>query len=130
PCRARRAGRSSCPRARMPCCYLAIAPTRLPEPLRRDRRFEIAARSGGPFARRRGGPERHRGSGSFCYTQPPNDLGAIAYNNPGVATAAPPERSEGMTDKKEPWGKNVLVEFEDGIAWVTLNRPEKRNAMS
>jgi trans-feruloyl-CoA hydratase/vanillin synthase len=30
----------------------------------------------------------------------------------------------------EPWGQNVLVEFEDGIAWVTLNRPEKRNAMS
>lgn len=25
---------------------------------------------------------------------------------------------------------NVLVEFQDGIAWVTLNRPEKRNAMS
>ena len=24
----------------------------------------------------------------------------------------------------------MLVEFEDGIAWVTLNRPEKRNAMS
>jgi feruloyl-CoA hydratase/lyase len=30
----------------------------------------------------------------------------------------------------EPWGKNVLVEFEERIAWVTLNRPEKRNAMS
>jgi methylglutaconyl-CoA hydratase len=30
----------------------------------------------------------------------------------------------------EPWGKNVLVEFEDGIAWVTMNRPEKRNALS
>lgn len=30
----------------------------------------------------------------------------------------------------EPWGKNVLVEFDDGIAWVSLNRPEKRNAMS
>src|SRR6266849_2852930 len=29
---------------------------------------------------------------------------------------------------KEP--KPVTVEFEDGIAWVTLNRPEKRNAMS
>lgn len=29
-----------------------------------------------------------------------------------------------------PGGKNVLVEFEDGIAWVSLNRPEKRNAMS
>src|SRR5262245_65559753 len=31
---------------------------------------------------------------------------------------------------KEPWGNNVLVEFEDQIAWVTLNRPEKRNCMS
>jgi trans-feruloyl-CoA hydratase/vanillin synthase len=30
----------------------------------------------------------------------------------------------------EPWGKNVLVEFEDGIAWVYLNRPAKRNAMN
>ncbi len=27
-------------------------------------------------------------------------------------------------------GENVKVEFEDGIAWVKLNRPEKRNAMS
>ena len=35
-----------------------------------------------------------------------------------------------MTAAQEPWGENVLVEFEDGIAWVTLNRPEKRNAMS
>jgi trans-feruloyl-CoA hydratase/vanillin synthase len=36
-----------------------------------------------------------------------------------------------MTEsKKDPWGKNVLVEFEDGIAWVTLNRPEKKNAIS
>lgn len=26
--------------------------------------------------------------------------------------------------------ENVLVQFEDEIAWVTLNRPEKRNAMS
>jgi feruloyl-CoA hydratase/lyase len=26
--------------------------------------------------------------------------------------------------------KNVRVEVEDGIAWVTMNRPEKRNAMS
>ncbi len=32
--------------------------------------------------------------------------------------------------RSEPWGKTVLVEFEDGIAWVILNRPEKRNAMS
>jgi trans-feruloyl-CoA hydratase/vanillin synthase len=35
-----------------------------------------------------------------------------------------------MARKKEPWGKLVLVDFEDGIAWVTMNRPEKRNAMS
>jgi trans-feruloyl-CoA hydratase/vanillin synthase len=35
-----------------------------------------------------------------------------------------------MTSSKDPWGENVLVEFEDGIAWVSFNRPEKRNAMS
>jgi trans-feruloyl-CoA hydratase/vanillin synthase len=29
-----------------------------------------------------------------------------------------------------PGGKNVKVEITDGIAWVTLNRPEKRNCMS
>jgi feruloyl-CoA hydratase/lyase len=29
-----------------------------------------------------------------------------------------------------PGGKNVLVTFEEGIAWVALNRPEKRNAMN
>ncbi|KAA9383669.1 p-hydroxycinnamoyl CoA hydratase/lyase [Neorhizobium galegae] len=28
------------------------------------------------------------------------------------------------------FGENVKVEFEDGIAWVKLNRPDKRNAMS
>ncbi|HEY4020878.1 MAG TPA: p-hydroxycinnamoyl CoA hydratase/lyase [Pseudonocardiaceae bacterium] len=30
----------------------------------------------------------------------------------------------------EPWGQTVLVEFDEGIAWVTLNRPAKRNAMN
>ena len=34
------------------------------------------------------------------------------------------------TEKPVPGGKDVLVEFEDGIAWVSLNRPQKRNAMS
>lgn len=29
-----------------------------------------------------------------------------------------------------PSGSNVLVEFDSGVAWVTLNRPEKKNAMS
>lgn len=37
----------------------------------------------------------------------------------------------GSADAKPvPGGKDVLVEFEDGIAWVKLNRPTKRNAMS
>jgi enoyl-CoA hydratase/carnithine racemase len=35
-----------------------------------------------------------------------------------------------MARNKDPWGKLVLVDFDDGIAWVTLNRPDKRNAMS
>ena len=35
-----------------------------------------------------------------------------------------------MPADKLPGGKNVKVELEDGIAWVTLNRPEKRNCMS
>jgi len=30
----------------------------------------------------------------------------------------------------EPWGTNVLVDFEDGIAWVSMNRPQKKNAIS
>jgi trans-feruloyl-CoA hydratase/vanillin synthase len=36
----------------------------------------------------------------------------------------------GKADRAEPWGNTVLVEFEDGIAWVSMNRPDKRNAMS
>ena len=32
--------------------------------------------------------------------------------------------------KPAPGGSTVLVEFDEGIAWVHLNRPEKRNAMS
>jgi trans-feruloyl-CoA hydratase/vanillin synthase len=35
-----------------------------------------------------------------------------------------------MASEREPWGENVLVEFEEGIAWVTMNRPAKRNAMN
>ena len=38
--------------------------------------------------------------------------------------------AEARGGAKEPWGKTVLVEFEDGIAWVSMNRPDKRNAMN
>ena len=34
-----------------------------------------------------------------------------------------------MANYDERW-KTVLVDVEEGIGWVTLNRPEKRNAMS
>jgi trans-feruloyl-CoA hydratase/vanillin synthase len=35
-----------------------------------------------------------------------------------------------VTLNTQPWGENVLVEFDEGIAWVTMNRPAKRNAMN
>lgn len=36
----------------------------------------------------------------------------------------------GKTEAPLPGGRLVLVEIEDRIAWVTLNRPDKRNAIS
>jgi len=39
-------------------------------------------------------------------------------------------QTETQSTRATPGGQNVKVEFEDGIAWVILNRPEKRNAMS
>ena len=40
------------------------------------------------------------------------------------------KRKPAKTPQSSPAGENVKIEFEDGIAWVILNRPEKRNAMS
>jgi trans-feruloyl-CoA hydratase/vanillin synthase len=40
------------------------------------------------------------------------------------------ERQRGETETSIPGGDTVLVVLEDGIAWVTLNRPDKRNAIS
>jgi trans-feruloyl-CoA hydratase/vanillin synthase len=39
-------------------------------------------------------------------------------------TAGPKSR------RTQPWGKTVKVAFENGIAWVIFNRPDKRNAFS
>jgi trans-feruloyl-CoA hydratase/vanillin synthase len=38
--------------------------------------------------------------------------------------------SEGSSEPGTPGGATVTVRFEDGIAWVVLDRPDKRNAMS
>ena len=38
--------------------------------------------------------------------------------------------SKSDPDATMPGGNTVRVQFEDGIAWVIMNRPEKRNAMS
>jgi trans-feruloyl-CoA hydratase/vanillin synthase len=36
----------------------------------------------------------------------------------------------GAAARPVPTGENIKVEFEDGIAWLKINRPQKRNAMS
>src|SRR4051794_33655237 len=36
----------------------------------------------------------------------------------------------GAAQRPVPAGDNIKVVFEDGIAWLKINRPEKRNAMS
>ena len=38
--------------------------------------------------------------------------------------------TQAKTSPPLPHSDNVMVEFQDGIAWVTLNRPQKKNAMS
>jgi len=38
--------------------------------------------------------------------------------------------SPSAKNPSEPWGEFVTVTFEDGIAWVSLNRPERRNAIN
>jgi len=40
------------------------------------------------------------------------------------------ETTSGAPKQNGAWGDNVTVEFEDGIAWVTLNRPARRNAIN
>lgn len=45
-------------------------------------------------------------------------------------TGKPGETRPSAQDRANGWGENVLVDIEDGIAWVTLNRPDKRNAIN
>ena len=45
-------------------------------------------------------------------------------------TGNPGEMRPSDQDRATGWGDNVLVDIEDGIAWVTLNRPDKRNAIN
>jgi trans-feruloyl-CoA hydratase/vanillin synthase len=40
------------------------------------------------------------------------------------------EVSKQTIERPVPGGNTVRVEFDDGVAWVTLNRPEKKNALS
>jgi trans-feruloyl-CoA hydratase/vanillin synthase len=42
----------------------------------------------------------------------------------------PTDSTTPATNAAEPWGNTVRVEFDGGVAWVIMNRPEKRNAMS
>jgi len=44
-----------------------------------------------------------------------------------MQNAENPTAANGQTGR---WGENVTVDFEDGIAWVTLNRPTRRNAIN
>lgn len=40
------------------------------------------------------------------------------------------EDAEARTGGDKPWGEFVTVDIKEGIAWITLNRPEKRNAIN
>jgi trans-feruloyl-CoA hydratase/vanillin synthase len=40
------------------------------------------------------------------------------------------DAGSGRAERDEPRGNTVLVEFDEGIAWVSMNRPDKRNAMN
>ena len=75
----------------------------------------------------------------FAERLPRNATGKVLKKELRRVYGAPPsmqantERAELMSttpNAASPGGENVKVEFEDGIAWVILNRPEKRNAMS
>src|SRR5262249_29543546 len=81
-----------------------------------------------------GSCNRPRFGGRFPAIRPGRAPGRLRGNaqsdNPTIEQVKGGEISPTHSTDKVPGGKNVLVEFEDQVAWVTLNRPEKRNCMS
>ena len=70
----------------------------------------------------------------------PRDSETAIYRIPSWAQCPPRPREKKRhgpcEDKYQglngryPGGKTVLVEFEDGIVWVSMNRPDKRNCIN
>src|SRR5258705_1920333 len=62
----------------------------------------------------------------LCYSSADLNTGARDRGDDPVTTNS----AAAQPSAPVPGGNTVLVEFENGIAWVTMNRPEKRNAVS
>jgi trans-feruloyl-CoA hydratase/vanillin synthase len=72
-------------------------------------------------------------SGESCNIQSCSGLKSQIKGRRGSAMTRSGDRtkmSEGGKQTPLPGGRNVLVQYETGVAWVTMNRPEKRNAIS
>ena len=81
-------------------------------------------------ARRRG--QRNAADAATGAGRHPGGAAPVVARLKGQVMANKKPTAKAATKKAKklgPW-QNVLVEVEDGIAWVTLNRPEKRNAMN
>ena len=71
--------------------------------------------------------------GESCNIQSCSGLKSQIKGRRGSAMTRSGDRrkmSEGGKQTPLPGGRNVLVQYETGVAWVTMNRPEKRNAIS
>jgi len=76
-------------------------------------------------------PPRWPGTARFAtFRSAMRDLAPFVAYLKRVAARSERERRGMSAEPPVPGGKHVLVEFEDGIAWVAMNRPKKRNAIS